>query len=221
MVTEIVDPLGRLIIPDGGFAVEKLSSDDFNPAKLQAGHIYELDCVAGDKNVSLGLPSDLTEEEQAIIDEATGATEGSIPSLGGFVLVTDNCNLVFDDSVNYKNAVFAAAGAGTGRDAIQGSSYVQLGNMDSTTSCDTDPVVIISGSGASFAGGMSSRNAQFIVDGNLNLAAPGNDDSVFTQDGSNFWVNGNAYLAAGHSFQSCADRSDGVFMQPYFARLVL
>lgn len=213
--TATFDADGNIIStsPKGGYlGTRYINSSDFAVTDLIPGYIYNVNCVRGDHSIQLGLDSaTLT---------ALGVTGGSV-SLGGFVLVSGNCDFDFDSSVNYKNAVFANTGSGTGTASIAGTSYTNFGNIEPTFNCTSDPTIIVTSGDVQFSAGLETANTHFIVGGDMTLAATGNSEELMENHGSNFWVNGDVKLAAGHSFRSCDLRSTNPFNLYYTARLVL
>lgn len=195
------------------------SPNNFDASTLQPGRVHVVHCNSGG-NLNLGASSSGSSNDNGNSNGNgngngnNGGSSSSGPVLKSqFVLVGIGCNLVFDDSIQYEDAIFATTA--TGNQTISGSSGVVLGRNDGCT--QGGEVVAITAGSVHFAAKMEAYDVEFIIKDDLHLASNANAKSVHS--GSNFYVGGDVRVTTKHTFSGCGGSTIPAFDPKYSWRI--
>lgn len=195
------------------------NSSNFDASTLLPGQVYVVNCNSGG-SLNLGAASGSSSN-----GNGNGKGKGNSNGNGGgststdpilksqFVLVGIGCNLVFDESIQYEDAIFATSA--TGNQTISGSSGVVLGRNDGCT--QGGEVVAITAGSVHFAAKLEAYDVEFIIKDDLHLASKANAKSVHS--GSSFNVGGDVRITTKHTFSGCGGSTTPTFDPKYSWRI--
>lgn len=185
---------------------------DLQP-QLKSGRIHRVTCTSPGQNVNLGGLANLTNKGN---DADTGNDAiGQSTLKEKMVIVGDDCDFIFDQSVRYEDAYIATTA--TGRQTFSGSANIQLGENDDCG--EGGEVTLITAGDVNFAAKLDAYDLEIVAAGDVSFASHANDGESIHK-GTNVWAGGDINVTTKHKFEPCGEGGDTEFERKYTLRYV-
>jgi Flp pilus assembly protein TadG len=216
-IGKLQDPLSDMIpwYIDRTQEVIEIDPKNFDiQTEFISGRIHVVKCTSPGQNVNLGGLANIANNGGNNTD--TGAyTIGQSILKSKMVIVGDNCDFDFDESVRFEDAYIATTA--TGQQTFSGSANVQLGENDG---CDEGgEVTLITAGDVNFAAKLDAYDLEIVAAGDVGFASHANDgDSI--HKGTNVWAGGDIRVTTKHTFEPCGLGGDTDYEQKFTLRYV-